>query len=129
MNDTLQSGMREASRLTRAGRLTEATALLQQVLHSGRDPYSASESEDLPPTIDLVPDTVEVIDPEHSLGSGQQFGSRARGGSETRALAYLPKRLHRFFDRVTPTGFGRSSDGLAKPSPAGTPDASEGGKF
>src|SRR5215470_3254177 len=33
MNDALPSGMREASRLARAGRLAEATALLQRVLH------------------------------------------------------------------------------------------------
>ncbi len=82
MNDRLQSGMREASRLTRAGRLTEATALLQRVLHSGRDPYSASGNEDMPPTIDLVPDTVEVTGPEPSLRSEQEFGAGARSRAE-----------------------------------------------
>jgi hypothetical protein len=64
MNDRLQSGIREASPLTRAGRLTEATALLHRALRSGRDPYSASGNEDVPPTIDLIPDTVEVTGPE-----------------------------------------------------------------
>jgi hypothetical protein len=84
MNDTLRSGVHEASRLTRAGRLTQATTLLQRVLHSGRDPYSGSGNEDAPPTIDLVPDTVEVTGPEPSLRRGQEFGAGARSGAETR---------------------------------------------
>ena len=35
MTDTPQAGMAEATRLTRAGRLSEATALLQRLLHGG----------------------------------------------------------------------------------------------
>src|ERR687885_780475 len=108
MNDPLRSGMREASRLTRAGRLTEATALLQRVLHGGSDPYSAFGGEDVPLTIDLVPDAVEVTGPEPSLRSRQEFGSGARSGAETRVRAYLPDALRRFFDRMTRTGFERS---------------------
>jgi poly(hydroxyalkanoate) depolymerase family esterase len=128
MNDTLQSGVREARRLTRAGRLTEATTLLQQVLHSGRDPFSASGNEDAPPTIDLVPDTVEVTGPEPFLRSRQEFGAGARSGAETRVWDQ-PEALRRFVDRVTRTGFERGPGGLADPSPADTPDAPEGGKF
>jgi poly(hydroxyalkanoate) depolymerase family esterase len=128
MNDTLQSGVREASRLTRAGRLTEATALLQRVLHSGRDPYSASGNEDAPPTIDLVPYTVEVTGPEPFLRSGQEFGAGARSGADTRVWDQ-PEALRRFFDRITRNGFERGPGGLAEPSPADTPDAPERGKF
>jgi hypothetical protein len=36
MNDRLDPGMREATRLTRAGRLIEATALLQRMPHRQR---------------------------------------------------------------------------------------------
>jgi len=129
MNDRLQSGMRDASRLTRAGRLTEATALLQRVLQSGRDLYSASSNEDVPPTIDLVPDTVEVTDPGPSLRSGQEFGAGAESGAETGVRAYLPEALRRFFDRITPTGFERGLGGLAEPSPADTRDVPESGQF
>ncbi len=42
MNDALHSDMLEATRLTRAGRLTEATALLQRVLRGGTVPDTAS---------------------------------------------------------------------------------------
>ena len=35
MTDTPQAGMAEATRLTRAGRLSEATALLQRLLRGG----------------------------------------------------------------------------------------------
>lgn len=129
MNDALPSGMREASRLTRAGRLTEAVALLQRVLHSGKAPYSASDNAGVALTIDLVPDTVEVSGPEPSLRTGQQFGARDRGGAETQARAYLPKGLRPFFDRITPTGFEGGLDGLLEPSSEDTPGASEGGKF
>jgi poly(hydroxyalkanoate) depolymerase family esterase len=38
MTDTPQAGMAEATRLTRAGRLSEATALIQRLLHGGDAP-------------------------------------------------------------------------------------------
>jgi poly(hydroxyalkanoate) depolymerase family esterase len=129
MNDRLQSGMREASRLTRAGRLTEATALLQRVLHSGKDPYSASGSADVPPTIDLVADTVEETGAGPSLRSGQEFGASARSVVETGVRAYLPEVLRHSFDRITRTGLERGLGGPAEPSPADTLDAPKGGKF
>jgi poly(hydroxyalkanoate) depolymerase family esterase len=128
MNDTQQSGVHEASRLTRAGRLAEATALLQRVLHSGRDLYSGSSNEDAPPTIDLVPDTVEVTSPGPSLRSGQEFGAGARSEAERRVWD-RPEALGRFFDRITRTGFQRGSGGTAERPAADTPDAPEGGKF
>ena len=58
MNDKLHAGMREASRLTRAGRLIDATALLQSVLRSGRDRNPYASNAGVPPTIDLAPETV-----------------------------------------------------------------------
>jgi len=85
--------------------------------------------DDLPPTIDLVPDTVEVTGSDLSLRTRQQLGATVRGGAETRPRAYLPEGLRRFFDRITPTAFARDLDGLAEPSSADTRDASKGGKF
>src|SRR5512132_1887173 len=100
MNDGLQSEMLEATRLTRAGRLTEATALLRRVLRRGTVPDTASG-----PTgdaghalargggriIDLPPDTVEVATPQQSPPAGQAsvtgVGSRP---AASRAQAVQP---------------------------------------
>jgi poly(hydroxyalkanoate) depolymerase family esterase len=128
MDDTLQSGVREASRLTRAGHLTEATALLQRALLGGRDLYCPSANEDAPPTIDLVPDTVEVTGPGPSLRSGQEFGAGARTSAERRVWD-RPEPLRRFFDRITRTGFQRGSSDIAETPAADPPAAPEGGKF
>src|SRR5262245_17017251 len=38
MNETLSTDLAEATRLTRAGRLIEATALIQRLLHGGSAP-------------------------------------------------------------------------------------------
>ena len=73
MNDRPDPGMREASRLTRAGRLTEATALLQRMLQRRRNPQRPFSTGSVPPTIDLLPETLEVTDPGPSLRTGQEF--------------------------------------------------------
>jgi poly(hydroxyalkanoate) depolymerase family esterase len=44
MNDTPQAGMAETTRFTRAGRLSEATALIQRLLHGGA-PAAPAEPE------------------------------------------------------------------------------------
>src|SRR5438270_5593938 len=115
MNDPLHAGMREASRLTRAGRLIDATALLQRTLHDGRNRTHYSSNAGVPPTIDLVPDTVELTDAE-------------RGPLQGAIRGQLPNRLRRFLDRVIPTGFETGSGGLAEPTAADTP-VPEGGQF
>ena len=115
MNDPLHAGMREASRLTRAGRLIDATALLQRTLHGGRNRTHYSSNAGVPPTIDLVPDAVEVTGVE-------------RGRPERAVRGRLPDVLRRFLDRVIPTGFETGSGGLAEPTAADTP-VPEGGQF
>ena len=115
MNDRLCAGMREASRLTQAGRLIEATALLQRVLQSGRDCDRAANNRAEPPTIDLVPDRVEVTAAE-------------RGRPESAVLAQVPGALHRFLARITRTGFEPGPGRLAEPSAADVP-MPEGAQF
>ena len=115
MTDRLHAGMREASRLTRAGRLLDATALLQRVLQSGRDPDRAASNAGVPPTIDLVPDSVEVTAAE-------------RGQSERTFGVQLPDALRGFLDRVTPIQFEPRPAGLAEPTAADIPGP-EGGQF
>ena len=63
MNHALPPGLLEATRLTRAGRLTEATAALQRML-AGRA-ASDTPARDGPPTIDGVADVVgETLAPD-----------------------------------------------------------------
>ena len=51
MNDRMHSGMAEASRLTRAGRLAEATAVIQRTLQGVLAPEGLSTTID-PESID-----------------------------------------------------------------------------
>ena len=48
MNDTHPADMAEATRLTRAGRLAEATALIQRLLHGQVRPQAASPAPHVP---------------------------------------------------------------------------------
>ena len=129
MNDRLGPGMREASRLTRTGRLTEATALLQRMLQRRRNPHRPFSTGSVPPTIDLLPETVEVTEPGPSLRAGQEFDTGARNRAERAGRAYLPEALRRLLDRIPRTGFEPGLGGLADPSPADVPDVPEGGQF
>jgi poly(hydroxyalkanoate) depolymerase family esterase len=115
MNDRLHAGMREANRLTRAGRLIDATALLQRVLQNGRGPAPAAGAAGVPPTIDLVPEAVEVT-------------SAAHNRPERAVRAQMPDALRGFLDRITRVGFEPSPGGLAEPSAADLPEL-ESGQF
>jgi poly(hydroxyalkanoate) depolymerase family esterase len=143
MNDGLHPDMLEATRLTRAGRLTEATALLQRVLGSGTvpDPESGPTggTADAPARhgsriIDLTPDTIELRDLQPSLPAGQAFGTgasnRPTSGAPGTARSHLPETLRSFLDRVkrgpSEPGIGE----LPRRSPRHAPDVvPDGGRF
>jgi poly(hydroxyalkanoate) depolymerase family esterase len=55
-----QDTVREATRLTRAGQLVEATALLQRMLHGDRAPGPTSRSDTQTPFARLGPPTIDV---------------------------------------------------------------------
>src|SRR6478672_4011265 len=55
-----QNMVREATRLTRAGQLSEATALLQRMLRGERDPGPASRSAAPTPVARLEPPTIDA---------------------------------------------------------------------
>src|SRR6267143_487621 len=113
MNDS-HSDMLEATRLTRAGRLTDATALLQRVLRgrTARDTTSDSiwKAANAPPDrvphiIDVVAKTIEVANPRPSSRTGQAFGRadpsvRPAGRAEETARPHIPGELRSFLDRV-----------------------------
>ena len=135
--------MLEATRLTRAGKLTEATALLQRVLRGETGPDTASaptgEAAHAPGgrisrIIDLTPDTIELTDPQPSSRTGQASGTgvstRPAGGTpgngplaHARGAAQLPRPGQRGHPEP---GIG----GLARRSPAHAPDVvPDGGQF
>jgi poly(hydroxyalkanoate) depolymerase family esterase len=81
--------MLEATRLTQAGRLNEATALIQRLLHGGAaGPASAGS----PPTIDVTPDAVEFAEPPQAKPSAplhnmlQGLVGRLRGKGKAEPL-------------------------------------------
>src|ERR1700730_11186413 len=80
MNDR-HSDMLEATRLTRAGQLTEATGLLQRVLRGKTARHTTSDSiwEAANAPLGWVPHTIEVTNPQPSSRTGQAFGAPACG--------------------------------------------------
>jgi poly(hydroxyalkanoate) depolymerase family esterase len=143
MIDVLHPEMLEATRLTRAGRLTEATALLQRLLRGESMPDTTSGTlgdaaeASAPrgsPIIELVPETIEVTDPEPSARAGQGFetgiSSRPIGRPDRRAHPHLPEALHSFLDRFREIHAGPGTGELAERSPAHAPDVvPDGGQF
>ena len=100
--------MLEATRLTRAGRLTEAMALLQGVLGGAAPPAATSGTGDSPAdgasrVIDATAETVEVTDPRPSSLAGQAFGTaggRPVGGTAGTAQPPLPEAVRDLLDRL-----------------------------
>src|SRR3984893_699765 len=125
MNDR-HSDMLEATRLTRAGRLTEATALLQRVLRgkTARDNTSDSiwEAANAPPG--WVPHTIEVTNPQPSSRTEQPFGSaslRPAGRAEGTARPHLPRAPRSFLHRVKRLRSAPGRGGGGPPTPARAP--------
>ena len=106
MKPFLPQGLIEAARLTRAGRLSEATAALQDAMAGQPTPGPARR---VPPTIDGTGETVP--DPAEGVGLP------------------IPKALRGLLDRVAQGGFSMPG-GAARPSSpgatlAGLPDGAQ----
>jgi poly(hydroxyalkanoate) depolymerase family esterase len=134
MNDSFSHGVFEATRLTRAGRLADATALLQRALR-GEPELSAARAADarMPPVIDLTPDKVELTDPRPSARNAPAFeGGANRLDAPTQAPASqrMPEALRGFLRRFDLTGAAPRVGASAKPAPAEASDfAPDGGRF
>jgi hypothetical protein len=134
MNDMLNPDkMVEATHLTRAGRLTEATALLQRMLRgkSGPDVTFGTAGDivsckQMPQTIDA---TVANDKTDHSPSSRFSIDSRPAGlpfaSATTTAQPHLFRRLSALF-RLKRPGPAVGLHGLERPTPDIVP---EGGKF
>jgi poly(hydroxyalkanoate) depolymerase family esterase len=105
MNDSISHRMSEATRLTRAGRLGEATAFIQRLLRGDSEPAQADAVG--PPIIDVVPDKVELTE--------------ARATEPTPPSSHPPEGLRSFLKRFNLHGAGQP----ASPSS----DTAAGGRF
>ena len=139
MNDGLHPDMIEATRLTRAGRISEATALIQRVLGSGTAPGCGPTGETAhapagggSPTIDLRPDAIELTDPQPVPPTRQAPGTAARptSGAPGKARSHLPEALRSFLHRVKRSSFDPGTVELPRRSPRHAPEVvPDGGRF
>jgi len=137
MNTTSLRGMFEATRLTRAGRLTEATALLQQMLQgravSDDAPAPAESTSRIIDIIDGVAETIGTADvaaPHAAPVRG--IGVRRGGLGATAGASAMPamSALRSFLERDNRIGFPLPPGGLVFPDPAKkAPELPDGAKF
>src|SRR5271166_79319 len=138
MNDMLCSNkMVEAMRLTRAGRLTEATALLQRMLRA--EPLAdmtVGTADDIGPAgregpiIDATAKSEETNRPPSSCVSNSRPASRPFASAPTTAQPHMLRKLKALL-RLGRPGFGLGLHGSMQPGrPVCTPDiVPVGGKF
>jgi poly(hydroxyalkanoate) depolymerase family esterase len=143
MNERPHPAMFEATRLTRAGRLAEATALLRRVLGGGEtraDDAAAGATADATNApagraerlIDVTPATVEVTHARPSSRTGHAVETEAGGwpAAETaeKIRPHIPEALRGFLDRLK--GIGPEPE-MGRPAPAPVPAdvVPDGGRF
>lgn len=109
MDDNPSSGMPEALRLTRAGRLTEATALIQRTLGNGLPAASRPAPGAAAPRARRAiagPAVGALLDRLRTKPrSGQQSVAAAGPGGETRHLSHTEAAGTRGYDLYIPTGY------------------------
>src|SRR6266849_6504206 len=128
MSDRMHPDMLEATRLTRAGRLTDATALLQRLLRGATAPDAGSgifeDTADAPagrvsPGIDLVPGTIETTDSPSPSRTGRALETDTSSPSadepERTPRPHMPDALRSLLARVNRTGAVPGLGELANP--------------
>ena len=143
MNAILSKDMLEATRLTREGRLAEASALLQRLLQgdAAADPAAATPhgtagapTGRLPHIIDVNPETGEASDPASAPAAAAArrtaAGRWSAAGMSKAALPQVPEALRGFLDQVSQGGLGQGLDGLVRHVQATAPEPMpEGARF
>ncbi len=131
--------MIEATRLTREGRLAEASALLQRSLHGDVAPQGTTTATPTgtptaraPRIIDVDPDTGEAADPAPASGADTArkaaSGRWPAAGLGKVAMPQMPEALRGFLDQMNQGGLGQGLDGLTRHAPAPEP-MPEGARF
>jgi poly(hydroxyalkanoate) depolymerase family esterase len=126
MNNQRYHEMLEATRLTRAGRLTESTELLQRVLH-GHGTQAPDVGERLSPDR-LLPESNSATNGGPSAGHMHATsGPEVRGAKGTNFRKDVSAGLHVLFERIgSKIGLRRAEYPCAEPTPDILP---EGGRF
>src|SRR3954462_1264702 len=133
----------EATRLTYACRLMDATALLRRMLNGGTASDAPSTPTPAPKAhlwrapdgIDLVPETVDPVDAKTSTRTGLFEGTATEAMSARGQAAgqpAMPEALRGFLEqlKLNPSGGLPNLDGLVNRPPARTPDiVPDGGQF
>jgi poly(hydroxyalkanoate) depolymerase family esterase len=133
-------GMLEATRLTREGRLLEATALIQRMLGGAgaapdSDPAQRPTADNAASrVIDVDPETGEVVVPVAATRSADTRSEVSSVGRSA-ALMGLPQALRGLFRSARPRDAASALDGLTQspfvhtPEPLSPEPVSEGGRF
>jgi poly(hydroxyalkanoate) depolymerase family esterase len=143
MTAMLPPDMLEATRLTREGRLTEATALLQRLFGNETAPDTPSDTAHgtaAPPTgrrprvFDVNPETGKAAGSESASPAqgrrGFAAGLRPATGLAGTALPQVPEALRSFLERANQGGLGPELGGLTMRPPAQMSDPlPEGAQF
>ncbi len=133
MNTTSLRGMFEATRLTHAGRLTEATAFLQNLLQGRAEPVTADRPAGAKVLIIAgVAETIDTADaaPTKAVPAHGTDVGRERSGAAAGAALPTMSALRSFLERGNRIGFTGPLGGLANPAPVeDTADLPDGAQF
>ncbi|NYZ15921.1 PHB depolymerase family esterase [Azospirillum sp. RWY-5-1] len=125
MTNRIPSDMAEAMRLTTAGKLTEATALIQRLLGGGgaaAAPAPTTSHPGAPTIIDVEPVTVEVADAPPSRDPPQPAAAPHAGRFHSGPRSGLGETLRDLARRVLPDGLDLGIGGVARPAADPLPD-------
>jgi poly(hydroxyalkanoate) depolymerase family esterase len=141
MDDQLQRRMLEATRLTRAGRLVEATAFLQRLLRGEPAPVPPGSAAPEPAepgrgsasaVIDVVPTHVELGDArliERRTDARTASASPPRAGARPAARADTPAPLRGFLGRFGGIALDQIRGRPPRPAPRESDLVAAGGEF
>jgi poly(hydroxyalkanoate) depolymerase family esterase len=123
MNEARDATMAEALRLTRNGRLSEATHLLQRSLGTTLPPAASGLLDNLQPQLLAgLPGNTPLVWP---AGSSAATAAASPPGGEVRHLAYIGPVGSRTYDLYIPTGYAGQPVPLLVMLHGGTQDATD----